>query len=587
MRFSARAVASTRSNAVGPLELESTGEGLNISFLGVGAFKTDYAPGAVTEGHRVLVPWDQLSQARAEGNQLYIEFAPKLAPHNRLTLVDFQAVVPSAVKELRRQRWLLLIAVLAVAFAFGIAALVVGWQSNALTPTAAILACLFGAGAILTLGLTTHRRLAFSPIDSEAARLIFLAELESHFPALFRSASLPPLPRTPLPLPTFQGALPRTTVAIVITLTAASLATVLTARWLLTGPRSEAEAARIPPNQTALFGESTGDSAFDEAPQGNISKQGSSNDSDPTRGQLPSERHRGVAPKHNPKEPPAIGGVACRCLRPGSALWQQPIERMSILALSEKGKNRGRKTELLVDVGVVNNGSEPLSEISLTVRFFDGKGKDRRFTEDRVVYFAGPLGAGKAIKWRVEGEGSEFEVDNPIPGDIGPGGDGAAPADRFFELLEANHRPVRMHGAMMLAYLGDPRAKEAILKLRDALRDNENPYLQRLLWTQGNLRTCDATVKGSDTSRIARTCIYNAADTPQKDPALRWRALQTPVSYKKPIAEPPLVLSEITVRLETELAANSGVVVEAPFVLEGGEEPAQFEVYADRVDLLP
>jgi len=568
MRFSATAVASTRSNAVGAVEVECGTSGLTLNFLGVSAFRNDYAPAALTTGHELLVPWARLLQARAAGSQLYLELDPTLAPHNRLTLTSFQAVVPAAFKELRRQRWIVFTAVLSIALCFGVAAMVVGWRTGSVTPASALLVCLVGTAVILGLGLTTHRRLAFSPIDSEAARLIFLAELERYFAGFFRSATGPAAAHQRFQLPTFQGALPRTTLAIVITLTAASLAMVLSWRWLLTGRPSQAEDARLPANEAPLFGTPTSTRVTEDA-----------------RGRTPEAPK--VQPKPNPAEPDVRVGPSCRCLRRSSALWDQPIERMSILALSEKGKTKGRKSLLLVDVGIVNNGNEPLSEISLTVRFFDGQGKERHFTEDKVLYYAGPLGAGKAIKWKVEGEGSEFEVDNPIPGDIGTGSDEAAPADRFFELLAANHRPVRMHAAMMLAYLGDPRAKEAILKLRDALRDNEAPYLQRLVWAQSSVLVCDTTVHNANGQRTVSACVFNTADTGAKDMALRWRALQTPVSYKRPIAQPPLVLGEITVRLEAELQPKSGTVIEAPFALENVEPSTQFEVYADRVDLLP
>ena len=54
---------------------------------------------------------------------------------------------------------------------------------------------------------------------------------------------------------------------------------------------------------------------------------------------------------------------------------------------------------------------------------------------------------------------------------------------------------------MMLAFLGDPRAREGALELREALREDEAPYLARLLQALGELRVCQLSVAGSGAVR--------------------------------------------------------------------------------------
>jgi hypothetical protein len=210
----------------------------------------------------------------------------------------------------------------------------------------------------------------------------------------------------------------------------------------------------------------------------------------------------------------------------------------------------------------------------------------RRHESNRALYYEGPLLPGKAIKWTVAAEGSSFEIENPIVGDIGPGGDGAAPIDRFAELLDANNRPVRLHGAMMLTYLGDARAKEAVLALRDALREDEAPYLRRLLEALSDVRVCQLTLPSSPSAAF-QACVYNATKEPKDRLGLMLRALDAPVLSSRPVAEPPLILNEARFAVPGTVAAESGVRVSGAFDFSNAEKPGQaFEALADRIDLL-
>jgi hypothetical protein len=251
-------------------------------------------------------------------------------------------------------------------------------------------------------------------------------------------------------------------------------------------------------------------------------------------------------------------------------LWQTAVPKLSVLVLSTRLRQEARRKHLELDVAVVNNSSEELREVTLRVNFYErdpAPANRRHFSRHRVLFFEGPLLPGQAIKWSTEARGVEFELENPVAGDIGPGGDGAAPIAAFAELLEANHRPVRMHAAMMLAYLGDPRARDAVLKLRDALREEEAPYLQRVLSSLGSVKSCEFDVSQTGDVRSISACVFNASDAKQDNLLFKVNALAGPVSLSHPVGQPPMLLGEGSWNVPGALAAREGVRVKASFNL--------------------
>jgi hypothetical protein len=286
-------------------------------------------------------------------------------------------------------------------------------------------------------------------------------------------------------------------------------------------------------------------------------------------------------------------GEACRCPRADSPVWQSPIPRLSILTLSQRvRKGRGedenkRKKYLEAELAVVNNSRTDVPELSLLVEFFerDPPPSNKRYSvSTRPLFYEGPLRPAQALKWSVEAQGVELEVHSPIPGDIGPFGDDAAPANMFAELLTANHRPVRLHAAMMLTFLSDPRARDAILELREALREDEAPYLNRLLQAQAPVKVCKLQIEPARQSGSA--CIFNASAEARKDLGLRVRALAGEVSHALPLGTPPEVRVESSFHVPDALPPNDGRTVTFGFDMRG-ERSEVFEAFADRFDLLP
>jgi hypothetical protein len=272
-------------------------------------------------------------------------------------------------------------------------------------------------------------------------------------------------------------------------------------------------------------------------------------------------------------------------------LWQAPIPKLSVLVLSTKLRTSGSRKHLEVDIAVVNNSKDELRDVTLRVNFYERDrppSNERHFSKHRVLYFEGPLVPGQAIKWTTEARGVEFELENPVAGDLGPNGEDAAPADALADLLNANHRPERLHGAMMLTYLGDSRAREGALKLQDALRDEEADYLRRVLATLADVRPCNLSVAGTGNSRSIDACIFNGGSAPKGGLAVKVNALQDEVSHSHPTAEPPSVLGEGVWALPGEIAPGKGVRVRSHFDLARAKATGAkaFEIVTGREDLV-
>ena len=328
-------------------------------------------------------------------------------------------------------------------------------------------------------GFFADQLLKSGGLEGALAREAFVADLSGFLPNLVRSPlAPPPSSAKTAPLAMFQGLLPRTTAAIVMSLTAATLSFVLMMQWLLTTDHAHelaAHAPRLADQRQVRIGRTRGGSRGTDC--------GSRLRSPKPASSASAASNAAVAAAAEPAS-------ACRCRRSDSLLWQDPIPQLSVLTMSRHVR-RGREEDERKDknyteavIGIVNNSSDPLRDVALSVEFFerDPPPSSKRYsTAIRPLFFEGPLLPGQAIKWDVEARGSEFDVHSQLAGNVGVEGENAAPTNLLAELLHAHNRPVRMHGAMLLSFFGDPRAKDAILELREALREDEAPYLDRLL----------------------------------------------------------------------------------------------------------
>jgi hypothetical protein len=580
MKVRAVAVASEQSNAIGTVELECTPHGLMLVHLGVGSFSEHYAPAALTTGTRVLVPWAAIERADMDGDRLFLAFDPALSPHHRLLLANFSTGHSVEPHTVRRQR-------LIVRLAAGIAALIVGLAAAEAAgrllgtgPGLATVLALGGAVAVLLLGLFADRLLAQGGLPpADGVREAFEREMDTYLPALERS-EVPPAPKKlrTLTLADLQGFLPRTTFAVVVTLTASGLGFVLVAHWALSGERERHPTAAVPNARRSRAVESLDDAPAPE----------------------PRPAARPLAPSPKPAPTPVAAGTLavgdpCRCARADSLLWADPPPRLSILVLKQRVRpGRGaiehesvRKRYTDLDVAVVNNGSGELNQIALEVLFFTRNASTSRKTQvdNRPLFFEGPLVAGQAIKWSTDAEGTEVEIQGPALGSLSEEGESAAPSDRFAELLSAHHRPVRLHAAMMLAYLGDPRAREALLKLREALREDEAPYLDRLLQATAELRVCRLAVKQELGGGSVSGCLFNTSNEAKKDLGIKLRGLDGTVLASDPVGNPPNLVAEQVLSVPGELQSQAGVVFSGRLP-SLDSVPVAWEAIADRIDLV-
>jgi len=572
-------MASERSNAVGTVELECAPSGLSLLYLGVAGFSAGYVPVTQTESEKLLVPWPQLSEASLDGEQLFLALDPKLSPLNRLCLVNFSSGNTAHHHKLYRRRLLVRLATVGAALSGAAIASAAAFRlAPGTTALGAMGIALSTAVVLCGLGVFADQLLKSGGLEGALAREAFVADLSGFLPNLVRSPLSPP-PAAPKlgPMEIFQGLLPRTGAAIVMSLTAATLSFVLMMQWLLTTDHAHELAAHAP--RLA--------------------------DQRPFAASQPAAAAPAVPSAATPvvsKPVPAASAVAafdaasaCRCRRSDSLLWQEPIPQLSVLTMS-KHTRRGREEEERKDkmyteavIGIVNNSSDPLRDVALSVEFFerDPPPSSKRYsTAIRPLFFEGPLLPGQAIKWDVEARGSEFDVHNALTGNVGLEGENAAPTNLLAELLHAHNRPVRMHGAMLLSFFGDPRAKDAILELREALREDEAPYLDRLLQAVAPIHVCALKVSEFGDSRSASACVFNSSKEPQKDLGLRLRALDGGALTENPSGAPPTVLVEATIPVPGTLAPDTGARINADFAL-AGTKPVAFEAFSDRIDLLP
>ncbi len=579
-------MASERSNAVGTVELECAPFGLSLVYLGVGGFADGYVPVNTAENAKLTVPWPEVAEASVNGEQVFLALDPKLGPLNRLCLVNFSTGNTAHHHKLYRRRFLVRVATVGAALCGALIACGAAFRLAPGTSAVSALGVAIVTAALLcVLGLFADQLLKSGGLEGALAREAFVNELSGFLPRLVRSPLAPAKPSAPStpPVALFQGLLPRTTAAIVMSLTALTLAFVLMVRWLLTSdPAHElaAHAARL--NQ-----QTQAPTALGEPPA-----------APPTRAAAPSPPPvaQSSAPIAAAASAPGVETAgSCRCRRSDSLLWQSAIPRLSVLTLSQHVR-RGReederkdKNYLELDIGIVNNSSDPMRDVSLVVEFFerDPPPSNKRYSSaTRPLFFEGPLAPGQAIKWDVEARGTEFEVHNPQTGDIGVEGDTGAPTNLLAELLHAHNRPVRMHGAMLLSFFGDPRAKDAILELREALREDEAPYLDRLLQAVNDVKACNLKVSEYGDSRSVSACVFNASKEPRKSLGLRVRGLDAAALSENPSGQPPSVVAEATLSVPGELGPDTGVRVNGNFDL-GGTKPLAFEGFADRIDLLP
>lgn len=583
-RVKVRAIAITtaRTNVIGSVELTTSAEGLQLTYIDAAQLGADGVPIAFAPATKLVIPWSQVKDARVLGHAVLLELtvAPKV--EHRLMLVRFSFGDETSMHEIRQRRLMLR----AFAIAAGIMSVVVSAAvmpriSPHFGPYFGIVLGIALAIAITAIGLAVDRFITTGGQPSALVREIFIGELLATLPRLPREPSASLTPPTLLRLPNLDGVLPRTTVAVTITMAGALLAALVMGKWVLWGNHTQAR--EVPRNYAENAPTRPESAAAPQLPVGSPEPLAAS-ESRPSASAIPA-----LAASATPQLPGAfVARGPCTCNRADSPLWREPLPKLTPLVLATRRFPHKNHEDIELELAVVNNSERPLGNISVLVEFFEAdQSNATRLTsiDSKTVFFEGPLGAGKAIKWHVEERGTTFKIHPPtsngltIDEAIGYLGEGAAAAGAFVELLHANNRPVRLHAAMMLAYLGDKRARSGVVELGEALRDSETGYLRRLLEATADQIACQIELAPSGDPRTLRACVFNAGASPVVNPNALLHLLDAPISPKDPVAPPPQIVTERSLTLPVTLAPKSGVLVEGAVEwTDLPQKPASYEL---------
>lgn len=562
MRVRCTATADYRGNAVGDLELECTNDGLRIALRGVSSYREGYAPGPPVHADDVCVPWPGVYATRLGERQLQLSIdarsfssgagAPtRYLPLNRFLLGEFSERPPDGANHLLGRRGLP--AVLAGA---GLVALGVFLALARALPHARAVGTLGWAALVvaLVLGALAWRAHAGPRPPAHVVLDELCHELSRHVPQHISVAAPTPPPRSSAPL-ALSALLPRSAVAIAITLAAATLAALVgSGAARPRASRAERDENGVEPTTTSI----AGPLLLPGAPVDN-----------PATSSAASSR--------------TVAAAECSCPRHESLPWQAPLPRLSPVLVSERRRTHDGHEHTELELAVVNDSAQEARQLSLSVVFFEaGEGERAGHwqTGERPLFHEGPLAPGQVFRWHVEGRGTSFDVIAPDLGALAADGSDAAPADVLARLASDGARPLRLHAVQLLAFIGDARAESAARALRSSASPPEADYLERVLRPAPDLGTCALNVVREANRWRVEACSFNRSDQAMNPLELRLLAFDATLDRLRPGARAPALLAEQALRGPAALPARSSRRVElsASLSLEAGRLPRAFEL---------
>lgn len=514
----ALAIAAERANAIGAVRLTLARDALEVELLRVGSFSTSFVPGALVEMVRFQAPYLSVRGLVEKDGALCLAFDPNVvAPFNRFTLSRFtDAPLEALVGAHRaRVRWRTLATLLP---------LPVGVLAAWLLPEAMASGWLgrLAIGVLVSLGVHYAMR--------ELARWVtFGGPISRHYRETFErrlaarleiAPVLSPDLELPVDVPTDEPLAPP-----IVHVTRQETASAPRARFRMAFALAAVVAFLV--GSIAFIKEYAAPRRFQEAVELAAASEAVPGDVDP--------RPSGPSDAQSPTDDGASEGPpseqvdydSCVCARADSPLWRGGLPALSVLPSSRDRDESGRPSSDVAakpdeediyrfdfDIAVVNNTDDSLSDIKTVLTFARRNENDERVgATDRGLFWEGELGPGRAVKWQVEAPGTEMRIDGPdTPDGAGSGllqDDAVAPADRFFRLTSARQRVVRLHGAMMLAYLGDPRARDAAMGLSGLSLDEER-VRDAVVRASSPLKVCGAEGDETDFS----VCVFNGTSKP-------------------------------------------------------------------------
>lgn len=518
------AVAHERCNAVGTVELSCGPKGLWVRFVRISAFTDGYVPYPAIAGHSITVPYDQVVRVATDPEGLvHLTLDPSSTPFHRLVLAGLvrETTFDHHFSWLQRARFEHAVTLAAIAswlpIAAGLKALVPALSELLVLSIAATIALLFNgmrraiASRLVLFSTRTER--VRSELVSDLSLRLGPSRVQDLMTPGVAVASGQTAERAPerVAAPEGGGLGPLFATAGIVA--AVALLAILVGRTIWLQPR---EAELLPAGDPSSA--AGGPSNLSSAPPTPITPE-------PPR--------------------PVVQLPPCSCDRSESALWADGVPKLSVLSTNRPGKSSARKPSVYPEIAVVNNANEDLKNVMLTVDFSQSasEGHPARHTGEQGLLYDGVLGPGQAVKWRTKGRGDEYTVTSSVSGKLGESGVQPAPADAFQKLLNARTPSVRLHGAKMLAWLGDPRAREAVELLEREHRQDMEQSLSLIADALRPVRVCQPRITQGPTSSSVRleVCVFNASEEAHDRPALVARTGQgMDVQETRWIVEAPL-----------------------------------------------
>lgn len=561
----ALAIAARRANVAGVVRLTCAPEGLEIELIRVTGFALGFAPGAVADPVGFLVPYTAVRGLVREGRLLYLALDPAVVtPYNRFALARFAEdagdVLARASEARARARWASLLfpapmgALAAALVPEDLAGGVLGRVSVGALAALAAWALLHAVALWRSWGGPFSDRLRDRFEAELSERLALTPSLPAGAPAP-QAVRLPP--RRPYPRPQIIAPEPVMRAPIEPAVTRAS-SPVEPVAHPLRKPLVAALAAAVGVVMIVGF---LGRYAAERPAPPAIPKL--------VAGLGPAVRGVGldVRPLPQPER--------CLCLRADSPLWRDGVPVLSVLTFEEDEGAMGAPEPKLdrrgfpkyrFDVAIVNNGARALRDVRLTLTFARRTESGRRVgAVDRGLFWEGVLSPGHAVKWHVSGPGNEVRTDVSVTGTLAAAHLDPAPADAFFALTSARVRAVRVHGALMLAYLRDPRAEDAARALA-AQSSNDDALLARIRRAAAPVFACDVKREGERLD----ACIFNGASQPRSGISIR-EVPETPGATEPrsvPIDRPIPVHEGLRVHLQVSPDFAPEIQVVDPSIVE-------------------
>src|SRR5664280_1335691 len=361
MRVRAIAIASEHSNTVGTVEIECTAQGLAITYIDAARVGDEGVPVPFEQGQRVSVDWSSVRHARHIGSALALEFELPHGGAQRCLLVHFSTGHDVTLQEVQHRRLLLRLWTLGLSVVLASAlALAAPRLSPSIGPISGLTAGFVFAVILILIGVKAERFLADGGRRSKVLGELFVSDL---------LAFLPNIPVGPLEVsakrfnfPRFDGIVPRTTLAISLTLADALLAALIMFRWIIT-PHDDSLERNVPEFASPAPPTFSENSERSPVPASTPIS---------TAIELPVSP---VPAKSAPVASLPIAGVArvagpCECKRADSLLWGQPLPRVSLVVLSSHRYKRREHEHVEVEFAAINNSDHEIAELTSMAEFF-------------------------------------------------------------------------------------------------------------------------------------------------------------------------------------------------------------------------